>query len=288
MSDFILPFQLESSSLRGRVLRFENTIDEILRAHQYPAPVTALCADMILLCGLLSSMLKFDGIFTLQVQGDGPLRMMVCDMTSEGHIRACASFEEGAVTNEDAPDLSLFGKGYLAFTVDQGEHMERYQGIVELKGQTLAESVQHYFATSEQLQTGLVLAAAPDETGKWHGQGLLLQHMPEEGGEGAPTNVEEDDWRRAMILMQSCTKEELLNPDLSAEDILTRLFHEEGVRVYDQMPIKHQCRCSEERLHALLKTMPKDDIGHMVKDGKITMTCEFCAKDYIFDPADYL
>ena len=288
MSDFLLPFRLESSSLRGRVIRLDSVLEEILKAHNYPAPVSTLCADMVLLCGLLSSMLKYNGIFTLQAQGDGALKMMVCDMTSEGHLRACASFKEGEIEEDEAPDLSLFGKGYLAFTVDQGAHTERYQGIVDLKGRTLTDSIQHYFSTSEQIRTGIIIAAAPDEAGKWRGQGILLQHMPEEGGKETATNIEEDDWRRAMILMQSCTKEELLDPALSAEDILTRLFHEEGVRVYDRTELKHQCRCSKERLQDLLKTMPKDDIEHMVEDGKISMHCEFCAKDYVFDPKDYL
>ncbi len=280
--NFILPFQLESSALRGRIVRLESLIQDILGPHDYPAPVSQLCADMIVLCALLSSMLKYDGLFTLQAQGDGPLKMMVCDMISGGLIRACATFDREDITDDMQASLSLFGKGYLAFTVDQGAHMERYQGIVELKGETLADSVQNYFQSSEQVRTGIVLAANTQR-----GQGILLQHMPEEGGQNSEkggSNVEEDDWRRAMILMQSCTEEELLNADLSAEDILTRLFHEEGVRIYDSKPVSKDCRCSPERLLELLKTMPQDDLDHMTVDGQITMHCEFCNKDFAFQP----
>ena len=278
--DFILPFQLESCQLRGRIIRLHGAVDDILGAHAYPEKVSRLLGETVTLCGLLSSMLKYRGIFTLQVQGSGPLSMLVSDINSDGGIRACAAFKEEALAaaGDALPDLT--GKGHIAFTVDQGPETDRYQGIVELKGRTLLECVQHYFAQSEQIETGIVMGVGLRD-GKWRAQGLMLQRMPEEGGT-ASGNIEEDDWRRAMILMQSCKEDELLDPGLSA-DILTRLFHEEGVRVYDPRFLEKTCRCSFEKVEAVLKTMPEEDKQDMAEDGVITMTCEFCNQDYVFD-----
>jgi molecular chaperone Hsp33 len=300
--DFIRPFQLEVSSLRGRIVRFNTVLDEIISAHNYPSLVSQLLAETITLCSMLSSMLKFDGIFTLQIQGDGPISMIVADVTSEGHIRGCANFNEDRVEEtrqklaafskdeigegSDNHLAQLMGKGYIAFTVDHGMKAERYQGIVELKGKSLVECVQHYFSQSEQIDTGIILAVGQRDNA-WRSSGLMLQHMPEEGGEGDlergvrdTSNLDEDDWRRAMILMQSCTEEELLSADLNAHDILVRLFHEEGVRVYDPIAVRHQCRCSQEKVENIFKMMPPEDQIELIEEGKVKMTCEFCSTDY--------
>lgn len=305
-SDFsgniIRPFQLEVSSLRGRIVRFNTVLDDILKAHDYPEAVNQLLAEMITLCSLLSSMLKFDGIFTLQTQGDGPISMMVADVTSEGEIRGCAKFDEerlkvatkqlAAFSDEvgegsDNHLAQLLGKGHIAFTVDHGLKVERYQGIVELKGKSLIDCVQHYFAQSEQIDTGIMMAVGQRD-GAWRSAGLMMQHMPEEGGEKGVrdpnSNLNEDDWRRAMILMQSCTEEELLSPDLNSHDILIRLFHEEGIRVYEPTPVEHGCRCSKERVENILIMMPPEDRNDLIVDGEINMTCEFCSKNYTMDP----
>ncbi len=300
--DMIRPFQLEVSSLRGRIVRFNEVLDDILKAHDYPPIVNQLLAETITLCAMLSSMLKFDGIFTLQTQGDGPISMLIADVTSKGEIRGCASFNEErvAVANKQLAAFSrkeagegsdnhlaqLLGKGHIAFTVDHGLKTERYQGIVELKGKSLVECVQHYFTQSEQIDTGIKMAVG-ERDGKWRSAGLMLQHMPEEGGENAPdkgvrdaSNLNEDDWRRAMILMQSCTEEELLSPELNAHAILIRLFHEEGIRIFDPVMVRHQCRCSQERVENVLKMMPDEDQEELTEEGIVTMKCEFCSTDY--------
>ena len=299
----IRPFQLEVSSLRGRIVRFDTVLDEILESHDYPEIVSQLLAETITLCALLSSMLKYDGIFTLQTKGDGPISMLVADVTSDGKIRGCASFDEKrlqvvtkqlAAFSDDVGEGSdnhlaqLLGKGYIAFTVDHGLKVERYQGIVELKGKSLVDCVQHYFNQSEQINTGIKMAVGKRD-GKWRSAGIMLQHMPEEGGEKGvrkeTSNLNEDDWRRAMILMQSCTEAELLSPELHSHIILTRLFHEEGIRVFEPKPLVHECRCSFERVENILMMMPEEEIEEISEDGKIKMTCEFCSKDYSMDPA---
>ncbi len=301
----IRPFQLESSSLRGRIVRLDTVLDEILVPHGYPDIVSQLLAEATALCGLLSSMLKYEGIFTLQIQGDGPVSMLVCDTTSGGGVRSCASFDEKRVEKvrkqllafakdevgegSDNHLVQLMGKGHIAFTVDQPEHTDRYQGIVELKGTSLVECVQHYFIQSEQINTGIKLAVG-QRNGLWRASGIMLQHMPSDGGNAEVdhtktqfSNFDEDDWRRAMIYMQSCTEDELLSPELSAHEILIRLFHEDGVRVYDPIPVIHSCRCSQERVDNLTQMMSVDELQEMIDQDQLTMTCEFCSKDYHLD-----
>lgn len=290
MSDnFVRSFQLESSAIRGRVVRLGAVLDDILSRHNYPDDVAHLTGEVLTLCVLLSSMLKYEGIFTLQTQADGIVPMLVADVTSAGHIRACATYktEEFEKAEWSQNRAELLGKGYMAFTVDQGEETDRYQGIVELKS-TLLASVQNYFAQSEQINTGLMMEVGKID-GKWRACGIMVQEMPEDTHKyNQDIKVaDEDDWRRTMILLGSVKQEELLDAALSAEDLLFRLFHEEGVRVFEPLALQHVCRCSKERIDTLLTTLSDDDIDHMVESGKITMTCEFCSRSYEFNPAEY-
>ena len=280
--NFILPFQLETSRIRGRIVRLGSALDSILSAHKtYPDRVLRLTGETLTLCGLLSSMLKYDGIFTLQAQGEGAVPMIVADMTSEGDIRGCATFHEDRIANGEP----LLGKGYMAFTVDQGEFMERYQGIVELKPESLIASAQAYFTQSEQIATGMMVSVGT-AGGHWRGCGIMVQQMPEESANynREVSSVDEDDWRRTMILLGSVREEELLDPRLPAQELLFRLFHEEGVRIYEPKSLRAQCRCSPERVGTILASMSDDDRREMAVDGKITMTCEFCSHDYVFNP----
>ena len=290
-NDFILPFQLESSGIRGRIVRIEDVMDAILAAHKtYPEDVLHLTGEMLVLCAILSSMLKYDGVFTLQAQGDGPVKMLVADMTGGGAIRACATFKEEDLKERKVIQnrTELLGKGYIAFTVDQGEFTDRYQGIVELKDGPLMDSVQNYFVQSEQIATGIMMAVGKVD-GAWRGCGVMVQQMPEEGGKVRDqSNVDEDDWRRTMVLLGSVKKEELLSSDLGAQDILFRLFHEEGVRVFDPQPLVKTCRCSPDRVRHILATMSDEDIHDITVDGTIVMTCEFCSTDYTFGPEEFL
>jgi molecular chaperone Hsp33 len=286
--NFILPFQLEKSLIRGRIIRMDKTLDDILSAHAYPPVVSQQVAEVTMMCAILSSMLKYEGIFTLQVQGDGPLKMLVSDMVTGGNIRACATFD--ADKNLDNLSFSnLLQKGYMAFTVDQGEYTERYQGIVELKPEGLIASVLHYFSQSEQIATGIQMSVGM-VNGQWRGCGIMVQQMPEDSTlyNKDHTAQDEDDWRRTMVLLGSVQQDELLSNDISAQDLLFRLFHEEGVRVFAPQPIQKSCRCSRERLENLLSTMPKGDIDDMIVDGKIAMTCEFCSTHYFFNPDDFV
>jgi molecular chaperone Hsp33 len=279
-------FQLEGSSLRGRILRMGTSIHDILDRHGYPDGVSVLTGQAAVLALLLSSMLKYDGIFTLQTSGDGPVSMLVSDITRRGVVRACATYDPTRLRDGDQDLTSLMGTGHLAFTVDQGEDMERYQGIVSLTGGSLQDSVQHYFTQSEQIATGIRIAVGRDADGQWRAGGIMLQRLPEEGGINNPGEGEEDDWRRTMILLQSCKDEELLDANLTQNDLLFRLFHEEGVRVYEPTPVEEGCRCSQERAERIIATMSDEDRYDMTVDDRITVTCEFCSREYIFDETD--
>lgn len=291
-------FQLESSALRGRIVRVGTVLDTLLGAHDYPLPIAHLVGETAILALALSSMMKYEGIFTLQAQGDGPVRMAVADVTSDGAVRACASFDEERfeaareklsalkTTEGDQNHLAQYlGKGHIAFTVDQGAHTDRYQGIVALNGASMVECVQHYFAQSEQIGTGIKMAVGQRD-GLWRAEAIMMQNMPEEGGIAPVGNLDEDDWRRAMVLLDSCTNDEFLAPDIGASELLLRLFHEEGVRVYDRQSVYHQCRCDEARVKNILKTLNPDEIREASIDGEIEMICEFCSYKYAFATQD--
>jgi molecular chaperone Hsp33 len=292
--DVVQPFQLDPFALRGRLVRLGATVDRILAQHDYPEPVAALLGEAITLAVMLAGALKYEGVFTLQTKGDGPVRLMVADVKTDGAVRGYAQYDAKRL-GESVPDPDgespsvpdLLGKGYIAFTVDQGEDTERYQGIVSITGATLAECAQHYFRQSEQLQAGLKLAVGrTGEEGTWRAGGLMLQRVPPEGGRARIADDVEDAWRRVMVLMSSATSAELVAPDLPPRRLLWRLFHEEGVRVYQTHAVEARCRCSRERIAGILKAFPMDEIDEMKKEAVTTVTCEFCNTRYEFAAAD--
>lgn len=302
--NIIQPFQIEISGLRGRIVRVGSVLNAILAAHDYPMPVAHLLAETVALSLSLSSMLKFEGVFTLQTSGDGPVRTMVSDVTSAGGVRGYVGFDAAALAALPAGAgqyggmalHDLTGKGYLAFTVDQGEFAERYQGIVALEGDTLSDVVQHYFDQSEQIGTCLKVAAAYDATHGWRAGALMLQRMPDPSEAMANkaehvialhperTDEQREDWNRAAVLLQSATPAELTSETLHSHALLFRLFHEEGVRIFDPQTIFKACRCTTERVQRVLETLSLDDRMHAAIDGVIEMTCEFCSKSYLFAP----
>ena len=292
--DLVQPFRIDPFALRGRLVRLGPTIDRILSQHAYPEPVAAMLGEAITLAVVLAGALKYDGIFTLQTKGDGPIRLMVADVSTAGAVRGYAQYDAAKVeaalsgVGAGAPSVpGLVGSGYIAFTVDQGEDTDRYQGIVELAGSTLAECAQHYFRQSEQIQAGIKLSVGRAGRGRtWRGGGLMLQRVPPEGGFGVIADDVEDGWRQAMVLMSSATAEELVDPDLPPHGLLFRLFHEQGVRVYETHPLEARCRCSRERIEGILRLFPTAELEDMQKDGVTTVTCQFCNQSYLFDEAD--
>jgi molecular chaperone Hsp33 len=313
--DLVQPFQLEAQSIRGRLVRLGPLVDDVLSRHAYPEEIASLLGQSLALTATLAAAFKYDGVFTLQTKGDGPVGLLVTDVTSKGEVRGYARFDqerlsagtrEGGGLKGTVP--RLLGTGYLAFTVDQGANTERYQGIVELEGAELVDCVHHYFRQSEQLDAAFKLAvgrvAAAGGERRWRAAGLMLQRLPLAGGQGlfsrasaefpqastSPAEEEhrevlEEGWRRALIMMGSATTAELLDPALGAHDLLYRLFHEDGVRVFRQRPLRAGCRCSAERVEAVLRALSDAELADMTVAGRVSVVCQFCMREYGYDQA---
>lgn len=282
----VLTFDLEKANLRGRIIRLGSVLDSILTPHHFPEVIEKLLTETVTLSILLSSMLKYEGVFILQAQGEGAVSRIVSDVMSGGDVRGTAGFDadklESLLKKKSNPSaLDLIGSGYLAFTVDQGEFTERYQGIVELK-ETLLDSIHHYFSQSEQIGTAIKMAIRKDDNGHWRAGAIMLQHTPNHSNIPQDVKPIAENWNRAQILLETCTDEELLDVKLHDDTILYRLFHEEGVRVYSPHPIFKGCRCTPEKLKGVLALLSADDLEHAATEGVVTMTCEFCNKDFKF------
>ncbi len=309
--DAVRPFEVAAIDVRGRVIQMGPVIDAILARHTYPTSVARLLAEATVLAVLLGSSLKFDGKFILQTRTAGPVDMLVVDYRTDGGIRAYARFDGAAVAAAEAAGAAdpgaLLGHGTLAMTIDQGNHMNRYQGVVPLEGESLEEVAHTYFRQSEQIPTRVRLAAAEihvREGGRmhrrWRAGGLLVQFLPQApermrqadlpGGAEEPEPVEfaEDDaWTEAQVLVATIQDDELTDPMVPVETLLFRLFHERGVRVYRAAEIRDECSCSRERVAGLLTTFTAEEITESTENGAISVTCEFCGTKYSFDPADF-
>jgi molecular chaperone Hsp33 len=306
--DIVLPFEVKPLGIRGRVVRLGPVIDDILSRHDYPETVSALLAQSVALAALLGSTLKFEGKFILQTKTDGPVNMLVADFVSPNGIRGVARVNKQAVEDAGrlATETELMGEGYLAMTVDQGQDMERYQGIVPLGEGTLADAAHTYFAQSEQIPTRLHLFAGPmmqrgEKQTHWRAGAVLIQHLPREGGispvafssgdvpEGSEYEVvENDDWVKARLLLDTVESHELLDPTLSSEDLLYRLYHEDGVTVYPATHLARHCTCSRETVSTMIQGFSADDRAAMVEGDAIKVVCEFCSSPYVFKPSEFV
>ncbi len=282
--DMIQPFQIEGPGLRGRMVRVGPALDKALSPHGYPASVGRLLSETVATALILASSLKYDGIFTLQITGDGPVGTLMADVTSDGAFRCYAGYDAVrlAALEAETSDATLphyLGAGRMAFTVDQGPDMERYQGVTEVTGATMAECAHAYFRQSEQLQTAMVILTDVENA---TAGALMLQQLPEQ--QNVMDEDTEEDWRRAVVLMSSVRQEELLDEGLAPADLLYRLFHEDGVRLFDALSIRNECRCSVKKVKRTLKSFPREEIeGMREDDGIVRVTCEFCKTDYTFD-----
>lgn len=305
--DTVLPFQLDASDIRGRVARLDGVLEQVLEQHDYPAVIEALVAEMALLTALIGQTMKLRWKLSLQVRGSGAARLIATDYygpTDDGQparIRAYASYDADRL-NHDAEPFSHVGNGYFAILVDQGEGTTPYQGITPLAGGSLSACAQTYFAQSEQIPTRFALtygrSQTPGESAHWRAGGVMLQHMPKaspfasgEGGSGEQglldavdllSDDEGENWTRANILLDTVDDLELIGPIVTPTDLLVRLFHEEGPRVYDAQPITFGCTCSEDRVRQSLSIYSAKDIRTMTTDeGTVTADCQFCGAHYV-------
>ena len=287
----VVPFFLPNRPVRGRLVRLGALADALLTRHDTHPVVTKLAGQALALAAGLSTALKFRGTFSLQAKGDGPVTMLLADCTDTGELRGHARTDSDrlaallAATRAPGAD-DLLGKGYLAFTVDQGPEQNRHQGIVTIQGGNLAEMALHYFETSEQLRCQVHLACEHTAVG-WRASALILEKIAGAGGidPDLDTAAQAESWSSASILAATVTDAELLDDDLAPERLLYRLFHTEGVAVDRARALSFGCRCSRARLANILEGFPPDDLDHMVVDGDIVMTCEFCNYDFHFPRA---
>lgn len=278
--NLIQPFQMAEAGLRGRVVRLGGVLDAILHRHNYPDEVAHLLGETLVLSAMLGGALKFDGIFTVQTKSDGPVSMIAADMTTPGNLRGYAAFDDTKLADAKGDDLkSLLGKGYIAFTIDTKNTDKRYQGIVELEGENLAECMENYFARSEQLETRLKVAVEKQD-GKWRAGGLMIQRLPDEGGLAVTAETTEESWANADALVGTLMDKELTHDRLRASELLYRLFHEDGVWLYDPQDLEDKCSCSRERVMGTLKSFSKENLEEMAEDGAIGVDCQFCSARY--------
>jgi molecular chaperone Hsp33 len=288
--DLVAAFQIENWPVRGRLVRMGAVIDNILTRHDYPEPVADLLGEACTLAALVGASLKFEGKLIVQAQGDGPVAYVAADYDTSGGLRGYCRFDpervEAASHGFARPGAkSLLGSGIFIMTVDQGPKMERYQGIAPIEGETLALCAEHYFAQSEQVPTRVRLAVgkAEGENGPvWRAGGAMIQYMAEDMARGST----EEAWEREQVLFETLGEDELVDPNIRADRLLYRLFHEDGVRMFQPKALHAFCRCSQDRIVGLLRSFSPDERVDMVEDdGLIRVTCEYCSRVYEVEPA---
>ncbi len=313
--DTILPFQLDRADIRGRVGRLDSVLETILGQHDYPDPVAALVAEATLITALIGQTIKLRWKLSLQIRGDGPVRLIATDYfgpSEDGapaRMRAYAGYDAEALPADPAADgrqpFDLLGGGIFAILIDQGPRTAPYQGMTPIAGRSLADCAETYFAQSEQLPTHFAVAMGearePGGAARWRGGGVLLQHMPKAGlaAEQEPTGPEglfaaedlvggtdADNWRRAVMLLETVEATELLGPHVGPEQLLLRLFSEESPRVFAPQPVQFGCTCGPEKVQRSLAPYSAAEIAAMTTpEGKVTADCQFCGAHYEFDPA---
>ena len=307
--DTVLPFQLDLSGIRGRVARLDGVLEQVLRQHAYPPVIEALVAETALLTALIGQTIKLRWKLSIQVRGKGAARLIATDYYGPqedgepARIRAYASYDPDRLDHEAAP-FSQIGEGYFAVMLDQGQGMLPYQGFTPIAGGSLSACAESYFAQSEQIPTRFALSYGqsrePGRGEHWRAGGVMLQHMPQTGGVAASAGSGEggllthadilsgaasEDWNRANLLLDTVEEMELIGPSVAPTDLLVRLFHEEGPRVFDPQPVRFGCSCSEDKVRSTMSIYSQKDIASMTAPhGMVTADCQFCGAHYELDP----
>ena len=301
----VLPFYLADGSsdvalIRGRIASVGSAASTIIERHNYPDLVGRLQAEALALATCLSSTFKFDGVFTLQAKGDGLVSTLFADITEAGNLRGYCALNEDqsqlsatqlAQPNDDAIHIvPLMGDGYIAFTVDDAATGGRYQGIVELNGPHLSDAAMRWFENSEQTDT-MVLCAADKGSSGWQATAVMLQRIATNGGEdvlaGSVKTISDDAWHTAKTLLSSVTRAELLDPTLTPEEIVFRLFNSMAPHVAPARAVVDKCRCDVQKIESMLCQLSIDDVNDLADaDGALRITCEFCKTERVFNKID--
>ena len=301
--DVIVPFRTVASGISGRLVRLGPLVHDLLSRHDYPAPVAAVMGEAFALTALLGSTMKHEGRLIVQTRTDGPLGFFVTNYQVPGMIRGYGKHNPDVIKGDSAFDAidhgELLGSGHLALTIDPGGDMDRYQGIVAMEGTPLSDAALNYFRQSEQLPTFIRLTVAQsvtnDDTPQWRAAGIMVQHVAPDGGKPPPENApddfllgdDDDHWQRVAALAATVEDHELLDPLLTPERLLFRLFHEEGVRVMDDQALSSFCQCSRDRVTDFLATFGRDQLDDLrTPDGGVSVTCEFCKTEYRYSKSE--
>lgn len=294
----IQPFRIEALDVRGRLVRLGGSIDAILVRHGYPAPVSVLLGEALALTAGLAGALKFDGTFTTQIQGDGPIRLLIADYRTDGALRGYVGFDPKMIGpasegtdggRNDAPgDMSLFGAGHLAFTVDRGPEQDRYQGLVPLEGDTLAAAAQSYLTRSEQLRADIEVTALrwPAEDGNpeaWRAGCLVVQQMPASDGRADYEPERNRRWRQTREGFARLRRADLADPLAIAPTLIGPLFRGHDIRLHRPRPLRFECRCSEDRATNVVRSLAVEQRADFAVDGRLELTCDYCNARYLFD-----
>lgn len=307
--ELVIPFQLDGADVRGRIARLDRLLAEVLEQHDYPDQVCELIAEAATLTALIGQTVKLRWKLSLQIRGDGPIRMIATDYygpTDEGapaRIRAYASIDREGLAVSTATPFENIGKGMFAVLIDQGPDMTPYQGITPLAGGSLSKCAETYFAQSEQLPTRfhvILGQSTHDKSGPhWRAGGIMLQHMPkasplaeEATGEGGLLQAQDllhgddgENWSRVNILLDSVEVTEMIGPHVTPPVLLHRLFHEETPRLFDAQPVRFGCNCSAEKVRNTMSIYSAKDIAKMTaENGMVTADCQFCGAHYELEP----
>jgi molecular chaperone Hsp33 len=274
VTDSLQRFLFEHAPVRCEFVHLDATWRAVLDRHEYPPQLQRLLGELMAAVALLSATVKLEGSIVMQMQGSGPVKLVVVECTGERTLRATAKWEGDIDT---APIARLLGEGRFVITIVPTDADQSYQGIVTLDGDTVAEVLEHYMARSEQLETRFWLACDGRRAA-----GMLLQRLPESSSRW---HQDEDAWERAVTVSETLTREELL--DLPAEELVHRLFHQELVRAFEASPVSFRCSCSREKVAAMLRMLGLDEVRTIVAErGAIEVCCDFCNRRYDFDPVD--
>lgn len=269
--DTLQRFSFEHAPVRGEVVHLSSTWQQVLRRHDYPPLVRRVLGEFFAASALLSATLKFSGSMVMQARSSGPIKLMVVECTSDGDMRAVAQWEN---IPDNAPLSDLFGSGRLVITIDPHDSRERYQGIVELSGNSVAEVLEHYLRHSEQLSTNLWLAADRRQA-----SGVLLQRLPEQ------VYDDEDTWQRAVLMTNTLSERDLFS--LSAEKLIRQLYRSDDVRLYRPSAIRFQCSCTRSKVENVLRMLGYDEVQSILAEQQsVRVNCEFCNERYRFDSVD--
>jgi molecular chaperone Hsp33 len=290
VDDLVAAFQIEGQPARGRIVRLGAVVDDILKRHHYPEPIANLLGETCALAALVGASLKFEGRLIVQAQGDGPVSYVVADYDTSGGLRGYCKFDADRMADLSAGFVrpgarTLIGDGLFIMTMDPQNLKDRYQGVTAIEGETLALCAEQYFAQSEQVPTKVRLAVGELQVGDvktWRAGGMMIQNIAEDEARGSTAEA----WSRAQMLFETLGEDELVDPTVAPQTLLYRLYHEDGVRMFEPKPLRAYCRCSQDRVLGMLRAFPASELTDMVEpDGLIHVTCEYCSRAYKIDPA---